>query len=240
MDPNRFVLAEPRPLPVVVLIDTSGSMKGQKIDSLNAALREMVSGLRSLKDTRGEIHLAIIGFGNNQVTTHHRLSPLNRVSIRPFEANGSTPLGAAMVAARELIEDREAIPSRAYTPTAVLVSDGMPTDITPEMVSKLQQSGLTSEDYLNWEPISSFHLSERCSKCVRLAIGIGQDADHEMLRAWVNSPGVPIASPHDADGIQRFFRWVTMSVSVRSMSSNPNVADLPPIEGYLGRDEWVL
>ena len=37
-------------------------------------------------------------------------------------------MGSAFTIAHQLLEDREAIPSRAYRPALVLVSDGLPTD----------------------------------------------------------------------------------------------------------------
>ncbi|MFL5346088.1 MAG: hypothetical protein ACJ8AT_14970 [Hyalangium sp.] len=43
-------------------------------------------------------------------------------------AEGRTLMGAAFELARELIEDRTRLPARAYRPTLVLVSDGIPTD----------------------------------------------------------------------------------------------------------------
>ncbi|HBW1732290.1 TPA: VWA domain-containing protein, partial [Klebsiella quasipneumoniae subsp. quasipneumoniae] len=40
-DPKKFTTPTARPLPVVLLLDVSGSMSGEKIDNLNKAVRDM-------------------------------------------------------------------------------------------------------------------------------------------------------------------------------------------------------
>ena len=38
---NSYVAREPRPLPIFILADTSGSMRGEKINELNLSIREL-------------------------------------------------------------------------------------------------------------------------------------------------------------------------------------------------------
>ena len=59
---KNFVAREPRPLPIFILADTSGSMRGEKIDELNLALREMINALNDADDIRGKFQLSIIAF----------------------------------------------------------------------------------------------------------------------------------------------------------------------------------
>jgi len=59
-------------------------------------------------------------------------------------------------------------------------------------------------------------------------MGIGQDADIEMLKAFINNPEIPVIKAKDASGISAFFRWVTMSTISRMNSVNPNIPLLPP------------
>lgn len=61
---NNYVAREPRPLPIFVLADTSGSMRGEKINELNLALREMLVALNNADDIRGKFQLCVISFGN--------------------------------------------------------------------------------------------------------------------------------------------------------------------------------
>lgn len=210
---DRFVAREPRPLPIIVLADTSGSMRGDKIDELNLALREMLSALNAADDIRGKFQLCVISFGG-KVTVEQSLSDIDSISLTELTASGNTPMGEAFMVAKELIEDRDAISSRAYTPTIVLISDGLPTDCSEEMYRR--------KNYFDWEPLIELHSGERSAKCQRLALGIGEDADTDMLKAFVDNPDLPVIKTKDASGITKFFRWVTMSTVARMSSVNPN------------------
>ena len=206
-----------RALPVFILADTSGSMDGEKIQALNNALREMVTSLKSVEDIRGEFKVGIITFGGD-VILHQELENVEHISLTELRARGHTPMGAAISLVTKLINDKSVVPSTAYTPTIVLVSDGMPTDIRIE--------DATFDDYINWEPIVELQKAEnRASKCLRLAMGIGADADNNMLRAFVNNSAIPVFKSKDAAGIQSFFKWVTMSTVSRMTSANPNNTD---------------
>lgn len=71
--------------------------------------------------------------------------------------------------------------------------------------------------------------SDRASKALRFAMGIGPDADEETLKAFLigQYPEIPVFRA-DETKIQKFFRWVTVTVSSRSRSVNPH--SVPPID----------
>ena len=207
---KEFTVSSARPLPVVLLADVSGSMAADgKIDVLNGAVAEMQAAFAEEEDGRAEIHLAVVTFGGT-ATLHVPLISANDVRWSPMQANGRTPLGAAMDIATDLIEDRDRVPSRAYRPTIVLVSDGLPND--------------------EWEgPLQRLLTSERAAKAERFALGIGADADCDMLRRFLDDPEGRVFEAHEGREIRKFFRWVTMSVTSRSRSTAPNrTADVDP------------
>lgn len=210
---NSYVAREPRPLPIFILADTSGSMRGEKINELNLALREMLAALNEADDIRGKFQLSVISFGG-EVSLIQPLEDITGLSLPELTAAGNTPMGQAFEAVQEMIEDREIVTSRAYTPTIVLISDGIPTDCSEEMYRR--------KNYFDWEPLKNLHSGERSAKCQRLALGIGEDADTEMLKAFIDNPEVPVIRTKDASGIAKFFRWVTMSTVARMHSVNPN------------------
>ena len=210
---NSYVAREPRPLPIFILADTSGSMRGEKINELNLALREMLTALNEADDIRGKFQLSVIAFGG-EVRLVQPLEDITGLTLSELTASGNTPMGQAFEIVQEMIEDREIVTSRAYTPTIVLISDGIPTDCSEEMYRR--------KNYFDWEPLKNLHSGERSSKCQRLALGIGEDADTEMLKAFIDNPEVPVIRTKDASGIAKFFRWVTMSTVARMHSVNPN------------------
>ncbi len=205
-----------RPLPVIVLADVSGSMsEGGKIQSLNQAMREMLEAFRDEDDLRAEIHVAVITFGNRQVRVHMPFGPAAAASWTDLPAAGDTPMGAAFAAAQQMIEDRNVVPSRAYRPTVVLVSDGQPTD--------------------DWRaPLEALLASDRGGKAFRMAMGIGVE-DMAVLSEFLHNPEAQVRRADEARQIRRFFRFVTMTVMARSRSANPNVAPPEPAD-----DDWDL
>jgi len=219
MSLKDFSLKEPRALPVFILADKSGSMEGEKINELNLALREMLTTLKNTTDIRGKFQLAIIGFGED-VEIIQPLADLPEISLRELSAVGRTPMGEAFDVLSAMLEDENCVSSRAYTPTIVLISDGQPTD-SP-------QEDMDFHEFLEWEPLKKLQYGDRSKKCQRLAMGIGQDADIDMLKAFINNPEIPVIKSKDATGISAFFKWVTMSTISRMNSINPNVLALPP------------
>jgi len=213
---GSFTVANARPLPVIILADTSGSMsENGKLQALNTALADMTQSFAQDVDGRAEIHIAIITFGD-RAKVHQSLTPAAGMQFKPLVAAGKTPMGEAFDLARELIEDRQQVPGRAYSPVIILASDALPNDGT------------------RWEEaLDRLLSSDRAKKAQRFALGIGAGVDATALRRFVADPSVKIYGAADAAEIAKFFRWVTMSVSSRSRRPDPESAradPLPPID----------
>ncbi len=205
---KEFTMSSARPLPVLLLADISGSMASDgKIQSLNHAMREMISTFAQEDDLRAEIHVGVVTFGGAQAKQHLAIGPAKQVTWSDLPASGSTPMGSAFRLATQIVEDRALIPSRAYRPTVVLLSDGQPTD--------------------EWKAsLDTLLKSERGGKAFRMALAVGADADENVLKAFLNDPEARVFRADEARQIRQFFRLVTMSVTSRSRSQNPNAA--PP------------
>ena len=199
-----FVATTARPLPVILLADVSGSMAANgKIDALNDAIQSMIESFAAEDHSRAEIHVSVIAFGKGGARLHQPLLPAAQIKWDRVTAAGNTPMGAAFDLVVKMVEDHDQIPSRAYRPTVVLVSDGQPTD--------------------EWrEPLQRMLASDRTAKASRFVLGIGDDADPAMLAEFLADPAARVYSAHEARQIKNFFRWVTMSVTQRTRSVNPN------------------
>ncbi|BAY19859.1 hypothetical protein NIES21_57290 (plasmid) [Anabaenopsis circularis NIES-21] len=207
-----FSIPSARMMPVIILADISGSMKQYgKIEALNRAIAEMIKIFADEQDVRAEIHVAVITFGEHQARLHQALQPADQIKWIDMEASGVTPMAAAFELATQIVEDKNIIPSRSYHPNLVLISDGHPTN----------EKGQPSE---NWKTsLEQLLNSERAAKAMRFAMGIGIDADEDTLKAFLTGqhPEIPVFRA-DETNIQKFFRWVTVSVTSRSRSVNPN------------------
>lgn len=201
---KQFQSQSARPLPIIVLADTSGSMSDDgKIEALNKALKDMISTFAAESRLRAELQVAVITFGGT-AEVHLPLTAAHKIeAFKQLPANGGTPMGEAFLLAAEMIEDKEQIPSRAYKPVVILISDGHPTDNFDLGMTKL----------LN---------GERSAKATRFAMWIGSDADLSLLGDFANDPEAPVFKTENARDIHRFFKAVTMSVTARSQSTTPN------------------
>lgn len=205
---KSFTRQKPRQLPVILLADISGSMSGNgKIQSLNFAIREMIESLSQESHVSVEINLAIITFGG-QAKIHTPLSNIRNITWVDMTANGSTPMGAALQLVTTMFQDKTVISGRDYRPTIVLVSDGQPTD-----------------DYQS--ALQTLLRDERASKGFRMALAIGDDADKAVLQAFLaDEENNRVFEAKNSSKIRDFFRLVTMSVSSRSKSSDPNSGNI--------------
>ena len=65
---NDFVMQKPRPLPVIVAVDRSGSMSSNgKIDALNMALREFINSIKG-EDAPVDLQIALFSFGGDSAS----------------------------------------------------------------------------------------------------------------------------------------------------------------------------
>lgn len=214
MKVREFTVNQARPLPVILLLDASGSMgESGKMESLNRAVQEMLGVFAAESDLRASIQVAAFAFGH-EAKLHIPLLAAEEAKAKwkPLQAKGGTPLGAALASLRVMLEDKAVLPSRSYRPTLVLVSDGQPND--------------------EWqEPLKLLLESPRASKAVRMAMAIGPDADVSMLQSFLASPDAKVFQAHQAREIPKFFKWVTMSVTARSRSATPDkIEPVDPLE----------
>lgn len=195
----------PRPLPVLVLADVSGSM-GQdgKIQALNNSVARMIRVFAAEQSPHGQITVGMITFGNSQAQVHQPVIPATELSWAGLSPAGNTPMGQAFGLAQTLLDDEQAVPSESYKPVLVLVSDGMPTD--------------------SWEtPLRDLCESKRGAKALRLAVAVGADVGskaHHVLEQFI-TPGYRVYPADEAEGLRHFLQWVTFSVTASVRSGRP-------------------
>jgi uncharacterized protein YegL len=134
------VNSEPR-CPCLLLLDTSGSMRGKPIDELNAGIRQFKDELLADEMAQKRVEIAIVGFGPVQVLSDFQTPD---VFIPPsLSAGGDTPIGAAIEAGLTLLDQRkQAYRSNSisfYRPWVFLITDGGPTDYWQAAADKVKQ-----------------------------------------------------------------------------------------------------
>ena len=200
----EFTAQPKRVLPLILLADTSSSMR-EWMGELNTAIRDMLGTLKEQESLKAEIHISFITFGNGGAKLHTALTPVSNIEFNDFTEGGMTPLGGALRIAKEMVENREIIPSKSYAPIILLLSDGAPND-----------NGWENEMY-------RFINDGRSKKCMRMSLGIGRDYDYDVLKSFSSSGEVYEAK--DSTNIIDFFKFMTMTIKEKTLSTDFNATD---------------
>ena len=220
-----------RPLHFIFLADCSGSMTGQKINSLNTAIREAIPHMREVaKDNvNAEVLVRAIRFSSGAQWHLSQTTPVESFTWVDLTADGVTDMGKALSMVAEQMRIPP-MPDRALPPVLVLVSDGQPTDDF--------NSGLQALLAQNWG-----------RKAVRLAIAMGEDADHEVLEKFIGNPEIKPLQANNPESLIRHIKWAS-TTGIQASSAPPsqitgqaNTGNVPipqPADGgkSAGRDVW--
>lgn len=114
----------------LLLLDTSGSMEGAKIEQLNAGLQVFAEQLRADAMASKRVEVAVVTFG--PVELAQPFVTADTFTAPRLRAYGQTPMGEAIARAVQLVAERKRA-YRAngigyYRPWIFMISDGTPTD----------------------------------------------------------------------------------------------------------------
>ena len=204
---SDFTASKAKPLPVILLLDTSGSMYGDKISSLNDAVRKMLGTFTKEESQANEFLVSVITFGGT-ASLAYPPTPASELALRQPECRRRHPAGCGdrrgQVAHRGQGADSRRAPTARW-------SSSSPTACPPTRGrAKLDQ----------------FIQDGRSAKCDRMALGIGREAYEGQGRAtlerFIAGTEHQVFEAKDAGEIHNFFKFVTMSVVTRSLSQDPN------------------
>lgn len=194
------------------MIDTSGSMKGEPIESVKVGLEAMISSLRQDPFALESACISIITF-DKDVKCILPLTPVEELQLPDITTpdSGPTHTGAAL---KMLIQqvDKEvqlSTPDRKgdWMPLLFLLTDGKPSDI---------------QEYNNIIP----EVKRRKFAGI-VACAAGMKANPEPLKKLTDQ--VYTLDTLDSSGFKKFFKWVSDSIGVgnRSIGSASDL-ELPP------------
>lgn len=202
-----------RRLPVYLLLDTSGSMYGEPIESVKNGLETLLSSLRQDPYALETAFLSIIEF-NTKPTQSVPLTDLMSFQSPDLTPSGTTSLGSALTLLADKVNEEVKTTSLEekgdWRPLVFIFSDGGATDDLQKGIDDLKTTKLG----------------------MVVACAAGNHAKlEELTRITENVVHLENA---DSKAISAFFEWVSASISTNSQkvengeSEASILSELPP------------
>ncbi len=160
-------------LPIIYVLDTSGSMEGNPIGALNQAMNETIPILREVEseNASAEIKIGALAFSSGVRWISNGLEYIDDFIWNDVKAGGLTELGAALNELNSKMSRSEIFQSDTgfKLPVLLFMSDGVPTD---DWEAALDAANIQNKWFLN---------------STKIAIALGQKADRSVLTKVVDN-----------------------------------------------------
>lgn len=199
-----------RVLNLFLMVDTSGSMSGEKIAAVNDAIRNVIPIVGTINDDNpdAEIKMAALQFAGTNDWINPSPVPASDFQWNDLTAEGWTCMGEAVRELGRKLSHKHGFlksASGSYAPVVIMLSDGAPTDDFAGAMAEIKNN--------NW-----FRHS------LRIAIAIGVDADIDVLTTFTGNPEL-VFRVQNIDALKAVIKaTVVTSSMVASRSSSVGVA----------------
>jgi len=203
---DLVVNPEPR-CPCVLLLDTSGSMSGERINKLNEGLRVFKENLSQDDVASKRVEIAVVTFESGVHVVQDFVTADNFVPPT-LMTGGSTSMGAGINQALDMVHARKLVYNATrvayYRPWVFMITDGGPTDSVDEAARRVR----SDED------------SKRVSF---FAVGV-EGADMDKLKTIVTRAPLKLHGLNFAE----MFLWLSSSMQQVSHSNTGDQVALAP------------
>lgn len=187
-----------RKMTLFFVIDTSGSMVGSKIGSVNDAIENVLPMIGEISDENpdAEINVAALEFSTGTHWLYDEPKEAKEFIWQRVEADGLTSLGEACEELNQKLSRNRGFmssPSGCFAPAIILLSDGGPTDNF--------EGGLKTLQGNSW-----------FKNAIKIAIAIGDDADKEVLKQFTGSSEAVI-TVRNIDALKKMIRIIAITSS---------------------------
>lgn len=205
----------PSPRKVMTLfyiIDTSESMSGSRIGTVNGAMEECRDLLKEIAKANddAEIKIAVMQFSSGcyWITGSNGAISLEDWNWEDLQAGGITDFGAALIELDKKLSRKAFLNSQtgAYAPVILLFSDGGPTDNWEKGLKQIKEN--------NW-----------FKHAIKIAIDIESGADKSVLEAFTGNSEA-ILDAKDQNTLKKMIHKVSIRVSEFQSHSKQSADEL--------------
>jgi len=194
-----------RTMVLFFMVDTSGSMEGSKIGTLNSAIEDVIPEIRqiSAENADAQIKIAVLEFSEGAKWLTPAPMDVADYSWNYLNADGITDFGAACKELNSKLS-RDAFMgdvAGSFAPAIFLLSDGEPTDDYKKALEDLKNN--------NW-----------FKKAIKAAVAIGDDANKDVLKEFTGN-SESVLTVHSPEALRKLIRFVSVTASqIGSKSSS--------------------
>ena len=186
-----------RTMTLFFVVDTSGSMTGQKMGTVNSAIEEVIPEIAKISAGNADaaVKIAVLQFssGIKWLTPQ----PMDAADFKwnYLDAYGLTDFGEMCKELNAKLSRKEFMNNivGSYAPAVFLLSDGEPTDEYKKELEALKQN--------NWFKAG-----------IKIAVAIGEDANRDILAEFTGSREAVI-TVHTPEALIKMIRFVSVTSS---------------------------
>lgn len=198
--------------PVILLLDTSGSMSGQPIEQLNRGLSAFIEDVQKDEQASLSVELAVVTFGGSPKLINN-FQTVDEFEPPYLSADGLTPMGEAIDYALDLLQTRKTNYKengvQYYRPWVFLITDGAPNNDSP------------------WQMAANRVKQAEVDKRVLFFTVAVEGANMEILKQ-IAPPERPPVWLNGLD-FRSLFLWLSTSMKQVSSQNVGEAVELPPV-----------
>ena len=210
----------------VLVLDVSGSMRGNKLDALNQGVRDFFTQIQTAdgvsESTVDQLEIAIIQYDEEvKIVRDPKLLEEGELPPTLTERGSVTETVLAMEEAIQLVADRKAFYKETgqayYRPWIILMTDGEPYGnkaSAADIDAIAQRVAADAKD----------------KRYMMIGIGVGEEANMELLGKMTAGKALKL------DGVKfgEFFQWLSASLSTVAASKEGDKINISE-----GADNWM-
>lgn len=203
-------------LPIIYVLDTSGSMTGDRIASVNEAMSETMEVLKDVseKNPDAEIKVGVLSFSSGAEWVTNGLVFMDDFFWNDLKAGGVTDFGSALNELNNKLSRSEFLVSETgfCVPVIMFMSDGQPTDNYEKALSNI----LANNKWFKY--------------ATKIGLAVGEDADKDVLAKIVGNSEAVI-SINDLETLKKLIKVASVTASMinsksRTTAESGNAAEI--------------